>query len=265
MSDLHIEFYQRSYPKNPEKWFRPQKLSTDSETVLGLAGDIFTKRETLTYIKSIADQFFAVVFIYGNHDYWHRDINNHIQETKELVKSNSNIHFLENDFADFGNVVFVGATCWTDMDNDNPILNIDARMYMNDFKYIRKDNFSRRFIPNDTIIKHLQSKKFIFDFAANNPDKNIIVLSHHAPSFKSIDQDYVGSELNGAYASELGNQIAYAENIKIWQHGHIHANSEYEIFNTKVVCNPRGYFPSGLNKGFNENLLYSLETFEKVK
>lgn len=264
MSDLHIEFYKDRYPKNPEKWFRPQEMSTDSETILGLAGDIFTKKETLQYIESLVDQFFGVVFVFGNHDYWHRDINNHIHDVKKLAARHSKIHFLENSFVDFGNVTFVGATCWTDLDNDNPILAMDAKMFMKDFKYIRKDNFTRKFIPNDTLLKHLQSRKFIFDFANNNQNKNIIVLSHHAPSYLSIDESYVGNDLNGAYASELGNHISFAENIKIWQHGHIHANSDYEIFKTRVICNPRGYFPFGLNKNFNEKLLFNLDTFEKV-
>ena len=42
----------------------------------------------------------------------------------------------------------------------------------------------------------------------------------------------------------------------LWLHGHTHESFDYNIKNTRVVCNPRGYINSpDLNKSFNKDLI----------
>ena len=47
--------------------------------------------------------------------------------------------------------------------------------------------------------------------------------------------------MNGAFASDLDDFIAYRPQIRLWTHGHTHEPFDYMIGETRVVCNPRGY------------------------
>ena len=40
------------------------------------------------------------------------------------------------------------------------------------------------------------------------------------------------------------------ERAALWIHGHMHESSDYEIYGTRVVCNPRGYAPNALTPDF---------------
>ena len=75
-----------------------------------------------------------------------------------------------------------------------------------------------------------------------NPSKKIIVISHHAPSSKSIPVPYKHSTLSAAYASNLEELVLKYKNLKLWCHGHMHTNCNYKLHGTKVICNPRGYY-----------------------
>ena len=47
--------------------------------------------------------------------------------------------------------------------------------------------------------------------------------------------------LNGGYMTELSEFILDNPEIKLWTHGHTHSSHDYQIGNTRIVCNPRGY------------------------
>ena len=72
-------------------------------------------------------------------------------------------------------------------------------------------------------------------------DKDIVVVTHHAPCSQSISPEYVNDFLNPFYASDLSEFILNNQNIKVWCHGHIHSNSDYNIGETDILCNPYGY------------------------
>ena len=61
--------------------------------------------------------------------------------------------------------------------------------------------------------------------------------------------------MNGGFASQLDDYIAYRPQIKLWMHGHTHDDFDYMIDQTRIVCNPRGYI--GLeNRADNFKLKY---------
>ena len=41
----------------------------------------------------------------------------------------------------------------------------------------------------------------------------------------------------------------------LWVHGHMHDSFDYRLGRTRVVCNPRGYFPHQLNPDFRPLLV----------
>ena len=267
ISDIHREwdrdFFLRHCKKqmraNPHSFipYEPSHLDTDKDTILGLAGDIDSKKHTIDFLKKMSTRFKYVVCVLGNHDYWKRDLDSHVENVKKALAEAgcSNVFVLENDSVVIEGYRFIGATLWTDFNKDDLLLNL-AKEQINDYKFMRKGNYSRRVRPVDIYKEHEKSAKFIFSFAQN--DEKMIVLSHHAPSFKSVDYSRYGmGPINHLYATEFGNQIAYS-NFLFWHHGHIHASRWYQIFNTWVICNPRGYFAYQMNKQFDDTKLIEL-------
>ena len=60
--------------------------------------------------------------------------------------------------------------------------------------------------------------------------------------------------LTPAFASNLEN-LMDGDRLAFWVHGHMHESYDYEIYGTRVVCNPRGYAPDALNPDFRPDLV----------
>ena len=168
---------------------------------------------------------------------------------------------LEDDILPFDNVKFIGSTLWTSFDNDNPVVKLIAPNYMVDYSRISYSSTENRNIrPNDLLKIHNKSKRFIFDnITKDNKDQKIVVVTHMAPSYQSVHEIYRTPKdiyINHLFHSELSNEISYTE-IDYWFHGHVHHPFNYQINETNVVCNPRGY--AGYeNNGYNELLLIKI-------
>ncbi len=44
----------------------------------------------------------------------------------------------------------------------------------------------------------------------------------------------------------------------LWIHGHMYDPFDYEIYGTRVVCNPRGYAPRALASDFRPDLVVDI-------
>lgn len=69
---------------------------------------------------------------------------------------------------------------------------------------------------------------------------NVVVVTHHAPSPRSLRGGQVTGLLDAAYASDLESLILDLQPAA-WIHGHVHRSVDYEIGRTRVVSNPLGY------------------------
>jgi Icc-related predicted phosphoesterase len=96
-----------------------------------------------------------------------------------------------------------------------------------------------RWSPEDSVADHEKMLAYI-DHATRDPG-SYIVVGHHCPSEQSVAECYKGNLLNGAFRSSLDDFIEARPQIRYWLHGHTHHNFDYEIGQTRVVCNPRGY------------------------
>lgn len=265
INDIHIDFdryYNRTWlKKKPElhETYEPSPLDTDKDTVLGVAGDIGVKYDAIHFLKKMSSRFKAVVAVLGNHDYWRRDLTTHTSSIREELSREGyhNVFLLNRDTVTIDGVLFIGATLWTDYDKGDNLLMSHAAQTMNDYKFMRKLNYTRRVKPNDILGEHIKDRDFIFSHA--DRDEKMVVLSHHAPCFQSIDFARYGngSFMNKYYATEFGTEIAYS-NFKLWHHGHIHGSKDYMIYQTRVICNPRGYFMYEENKKFNDKWIIEL-------
>jgi hypothetical protein len=68
------------------------------------------------------------------------------------------------------------------------------------------------------------------------------VITHHAPSPQSTPTQYQSDLLSAAFSSNLEEFIKkYTDRIDIWAHGHTHHNVNYQIADTRIISNQRGY------------------------
>ena len=66
--------------------------------------------------------------------------------------------------------------------------------------------YGRRVLPQDTVATHKVSLRYIIDALADADGKTVVV-THHAPSYKSIGPRFHGDDSNCAYESALDGMI----------------------------------------------------------
>ncbi len=273
LSDLHLEFGD----------FSPPVLENEKDIVLVLAGDIGVAESPRTigpFVHEMAQRHRAVIMIKGNHEYYqcsfqraHEKVfkaisewSSRMQEKPEHVGIPSNVYFVEKETVEIDDVVFICATLWSSFRNHDDIAMWHAQQQINDFRVIRNgtptDPYRRKFVPMDAYVDHVAAREFIFPKIKESKDlgKKVFVVTHFAPSEQSIVEEFRtirGEQTNAYYATELGNQIADLS-PQVWVHGHTHVNLDYMINETRIVCNPRGYYKREPNPNFNPNLLIEI-------
>jgi len=170
----------------------------------------------------------------------------------------TNVSLLENSvWEDLPtNTLFIGATLWTDVNSYSPLCMLNAPNVMaSDFKYVRTKGY-KRFRAEDWCNEHKKSVQYIDLVCKGNPSKNIVVVTHHAPSYSSVHHKYRGQSSNHYYASSLEWLMQDRENISHWIHGHTHDSFNYFVDKCNVLCNPYGY--RGENIWFNPNAHFEI-------
>jgi predicted phosphodiesterase len=242
LSDLHIEF----------EMFHPPKTGSD---VVILAGDIHIGKKGIDWAKvNFPDR--PVIYVLGNHEYYGRAFPKHINDLKQLAEG-TNIHILENDrlFAD--GVTFLGCTLWTDFKlfGEPKIAGYQATHTMTDYRRIRVSPQYRKLRSLDTAVIHAKSLRWLCEEVEKLKDNEgkAVIITHHAPSQHSVPECYRDDILSAAYASHLDGFVEESR-ATLWVHGHIHAQQDYTVGSTRVICNPRGY-PDERNESFIPNFV----------
>ena len=212
------------------------------------------------FLKRCSFQFPHVVYVAGNHEFYHGEFHRGVEHLREECAKFPNIYFLERDMQFIDGVLFVGGTLWTDMNKGDPLTLHAIGDMMNDFRVIRNDEHGyTKLRPAHAMDRYRKTVEYIKQMVDANRDKKCVVVGHHAPSFQSIGEQYKHDTLmNGGYASDLSEFILDRPQIKLWTHGHMHQTFDYMIGETRVVCNPRGYESHGEVSGWNPNILIEI-------
>ena len=209
------------------------------------------------FLKRVSFQFPQVIYIAGNHEYYHGKYPDAIDYLKTECESYSNIHMLEMESLTIQDITFVAGTLWTDMNRKDPLTMMSVKGAMNDYHVVR--NSQREYAklsPIDTVRRHMDTMSFIKTEVEKNPDGKYVVVGHHAPSLLSVKPKYEKDyQINGAYRSDLSEFILDHPQIKLWTHGHTHNAFDYMIGSTRVVCNPRGYEGYEEDSGWNPQII----------
>ncbi|MDF1685056.1 MAG: metallophosphoesterase [Legionellaceae bacterium] len=241
LSDLHLEF-------------GALELSECAADVVVLAGDIHLKTRGVEWaLNTFGDT--PVVMVFGNHEFYGEKYPSLVDKAKTLAQG-SNVHVLENDGVAVDGVRFLGCTLWTNfrLFGDPRLAGYFCQQEMKDFKKIRVAPRYSKLNPVDVVRIHEGSLSWLRGKLAEKFEGKTVVVTHHAPSGRSLWPAASGDLTNAAYASNLDDFIEKSA-IDLWVHGHAHNSSDYKVGGTRVVCNPRGYSPDHLNCDFRPNFI----------
>jgi Icc-related predicted phosphoesterase len=214
------------------------------------------------FFKRCSFQFPHVIYIMGNHEFYHGKFYAAVDYMRDECAKYPNVYMLEQDMKIINDVVFVGGTLWTDMNRRDPLTMHAMKDMMNDFRIVRNDQREYAAMSAlDVAIRHDKTLGYIKLIVQEHKDKKCVVVGHHAPSFKSVSEQYASQTLmNGGYASDLSEFIMDHPQIVLWTHGHMHQPFDYVIGETRVVCNPRGYENDSYSEqsGWNPDILLEI-------
>jgi Icc-related predicted phosphoesterase len=265
-SDLHLEYLPINFPRSVTD-------GTLAELVL-LAGDIHVKRRTVPWIARTFHQ--TAVAVGGNHEAYADSLFAMISASRQQAYDASRerdfpIGFLERELwsmraRDDTPVRILGATLWTDFElfgrERKFESSAEAWLGMNDYVYSKlRDPVTlekRCLTPSDTAAFNAMTVKFLTTELEQKFDGVTIVVTHHAPSVRSLPEEERSDPLAPCYASALDEFIEQHQ-PHLWAHGHVHTPSDYKIGKTRIVCNPRGTPRGRSNAKFDPQLVIELK------
>jgi hypothetical protein len=118
---------------------------------------------------------------------------------------------------------------------------------LRDFSVVRTDGSGTVFTPQDAAGLFKRHAAWLDQRLATPYGGPTVVVTHHAPSAKSIHPRFAGSILNAAFISDLEHLLGH-ERVDLWIHGHTHDSFDYCVNGTRVLCNPRGYARDGVDE-----------------
>lgn len=216
------------------------------------------------FLRDMCTKFKKVFYIFGNHEFYNGNLTDSKAKVLALDMPDNFIYLDGDHYVLDDNTIIFGHTLWTNFDKANSRLMAYARARMNDFQvctYIL-NGVANYWTPKSSYEYHIEGMKKLEKTCDMFPNTNILVMTHHAPSFKSVDPLYTrygtgDIDLNFAYASDLEGFILAHPQIKHWVHGHMHNNSDYMVGDCRVICNPLGYHDNARNKGFNQAFVFN--------
>jgi len=256
-SDLHLE-WRLPFKENPDEAL-PKVLETvlpederDFESVLVLAGDITSyPAQRLALLKRVVPRFKHVFYVAGNHEFWGSDMMAWVTERKLMLDTFgdkltvSKIGGAVRWFDSSTGVSIIGATKWTAFGRGSPRIEMCLQRFPDCFSI----NYnSQPLTPKKIAAIHQEEIAAIIaelkSVREKSVDTNIVVVTHHLPSFSLCDPRYAGGidGFDHAFASNQNNLLGddfLAPDF--WIHGHTHVAVERFLGNSHILCNPAGY------------------------
>lgn len=214
ISDLHLEKVRNVIPK----------IKT-SNVPLFLAGDIGNVRKEKygEYLSLAANNWKHVFLVTGNHDYGglreeaaFLDID---QKITELAAKIGNITFLNRKAVEYEGRIILGCTLWT---HTTFVTN----------KRVETEN-----------IRHAGDMQFIEKMLNRAQDKEVIVMTHHLPSYCLI-----APNMRAAFSTKLCRWASHSDYlirapVSTWICGHSHIVHDAHVGDVRVLINANGGEP----------------------
>lgn len=218
-SDLHTNFH-TDHGKSLIKSCHSKDVD-----IAVIAGDLTTRSYLESNLRVLCNIYPEVVYITGNHEYYHSSFDKIDNILRNLENKVSNFTYLNNDRKTVSGLNFIGATLWFEKTDDA----LRYKLALNDFRCI---------VDCDPMVfdKYIESVQFL----KNNIQKDDIVITHHLPTYKSVAPTYKNSPYNCFFACNL-DYLILDKKPALWLHGHTHQFCDYMYGYTRIACNPVGY------------------------
>ena len=246
LSDLHLSLGALAIPAN-------------RADVVILAGDIARPAAAVSWASGFGK---PVLYVPGNHEFYGGSIAGTVEELKRLSAGTS-IRVLDNEEAIIDGVRFLGATLWTDFmlfgeGEKRAAAMRDAQRFMRDFSRIRIGEAP--FTPEASAALFTRHAAWLGSKLAERHAGPTVVITHHAPSPRSIHPRFADSLINACFVSDA-ERLIDGRRACLWIHGHTHDSFDYRVNGTRVLCNPRGYAKDRVNENswFDANLLAAVD------
>lgn len=236
LSDLHLSQSGLALPHN------------DADVVI-LAGDIARPAQAMAWAAGFSK---PVLYVPGNHEFYGGSLVGVPAELKQRC-AGTQIHVLDDDELVINGVRFLGSTLWTDFllygyEGGRTAAVEDALRLMRDFHRIHLDEaLTSLFSPVDSASLFQRHAAWLASKLAVPHAGPTVVVTHHAPSPRSIHPRFANSPLNACFVSNA-EHLMDGRRVQLWVHGHTHDSFDYTVNGTRVVCNPRGYARDGVNE-----------------
>jgi predicted phosphodiesterase len=236
LPDLHLSLGGLDVPDN------------DADLVV-LAGDVARPEEALAWARELRK---PVLYVPGNHEFYGNSLAGTSQSLKQR-SSDTNVRVLDDDEVVIDGVRFIGSTLWTDFmlfgDGEKRAQAMhEARRFMRDFTRIRvSDEPPIALAPEDSVALFDGHSRWLEQKLAEHFAGPTVVITHHAPSRRSIHPRFANSLLNACFVSDLEHMLD-GNRVRLWIHGHTHDSFDYVVNGTRIVCNPRGYAKDGVDE-----------------
>jgi hypothetical protein len=240
LSDVHLEFGSLHY-------------DAPVADIIVLAGDIGIGVRGLVWARTQFPEK-PIVYVPGNHEYYGEALP---RLTEKLVSwgKEHGVYVLDGSVADVEGLRFIGATLWTDfaLFGDADVGMAAAQQSVTDYRRIRVSPSFRKLRPKDTASLHARTLRWLDAQVDQGNLRDSVVVSHHAPSRRSLRPEFIDDVVSASYASSLDDLINRSE-AKLWIHGHTHYCVDYRVGSTRVLSNQRGYVDEPV-EGFDPRLV----------
>lgn len=161
-------------------------------------------------------------------------------------KIKDNVSLVNNAAVEQDGVQLIFSTLWSQI---SPAFAFQISQGMSDFHVIKYKG--KPFSVEQFNRQHEESVSFIQKALQQKYAATTVVVSHHIPTFQHYPQQYKGSVLSEAFATELYDLIE-AASPDYWIYGHHHSNvPDFTIGNTQLLTNQLGYVKCGEHAGFD--------------
>jgi predicted MPP superfamily phosphohydrolase len=231
VSDLHLD----SFTSTQNQAFFNTWPEADLLLLLGDYHNRAVTRDNIApsvedLITPIADKYNKVLYIAGNHDSWGRTI----RKTKGFLKPKSDkFVFLNNDSVVIDGVTFFGGTLWYKNLSFSQSWCDEVRIF---------DGVAKIPVENQRFKNKLSKLK----------TDNLVVMSHHLPSFSCVHEDYADNVTNQFFVDADCEAIISELKPKLWLHGHTHKRINFMDNKTRIMANPRGYYGENTSEFYQE-------------
>ena len=251
LSDLHLETHPQFVPR-----------AAALADVLVLAGDIGSYQpgsmlaaqgaldfglSRFSPRQDLAGWPVPVLFVPGNHEYdgmAFEEADARLRQTCEDLE----IIYLHQRVEVLQGVRFLGCTLWSDFEALVPLqgplsVQLKAREKAHraaDF-YLRKTGTTfngEPFLSAAVKEKSLADQAWLAQALAEPFDGPSVVVTHFAPSLRSVDPRYGLTPGSAGFCNALDHLLP---NATLWLHGHLHCAHDYVHHGCRVVANPLGY------------------------